>query len=107
MTHQHCDMDPIECNHEALVGEYEERGRRIADLEARLAHAFHDLVFVREEARVATGILRKLLEAHVIAPPYFLDGDWCIEDGSDGCRTAIVADAEAALLDTLTKETTH
>jgi hypothetical protein len=34
--HLHCDMDPIECSHEALVGEYEERGRRIADLERQV-----------------------------------------------------------------------
>jgi hypothetical protein len=35
-AHQHCDKDPIECGYEALVGEYDERGRRIADLEQKL-----------------------------------------------------------------------
>jgi hypothetical protein len=77
-----------------------------ADLEARLADASHRAITATEEARVAKGLLAKLLEAKVIEPPYFLDGDWCVVDGSDACRMAIVADAGAALLDTIAKGAT-
>ncbi len=31
--HAHCDNDPIECWVEAMQGEYEERGRKIARLQ--------------------------------------------------------------------------
>jgi hypothetical protein len=90
------------------TGRDAERDSRIADLEARLADASHRAVTATEEARVATGILAKLKGMGVELSPYgpgrpdkdgqhFLGLDYFIVD---------VTDAEAALFDTITKETT-
>jgi hypothetical protein len=105
--HAHCDMDPIECTAEALAGEYEERGRRIAELEAQLAARSHEAIDARNRAELAEGILRKLIGRHVIEKPTPVGEVWVIEDGSDGYREAIVTDAEAALIDTITEEKTE
>lgn len=84
-----------------------------ADLEARLSDASHRAVTAIEEARVATGVLRKLAADGARTAPRASHGDSgpvlvCPFDVRIEEPVEIdLTDAEAALFDTIAKETTN
>jgi hypothetical protein len=100
-SHRHCDADPIECSHEALVGEHREAAARIADVEARLAAATHDAVVARDRANLAVGILRKILTTGDVEQWHHEDGGCALDHSTVGHPSIDLTDAEAALLDSI------
>lgn len=80
-----------------LARPHDDCDRRIADLEAALSARSHEAIVARDEAELAKGILRKIARSVVRYGGWISRTDSVID----------LTDAEAALFDSLTKETTE